>query len=168
MDFRIRPIQIEDVQRYNDMLIALDTQTPFMLYEAGERQVSDEGMKQRIESLTEDLGVHYIVENTATGEIGGFIVAVRGTQRRVRHSAYIVTGLLAEYRSKGIGTSFFDRVEVWAKSHSVCKLELTVMAHNTLALKLYEKKGFEKEGVKKKSIYSNDMYYDEYYMGKLL
>jgi RimJ/RimL family protein N-acetyltransferase len=76
--------------------------------------------------------------------------------------------MLSSYTGQGIGKALFAKGESWAVRHGVTRLELTVMTHNTNAVKLYEKVGFEKEGVKKNSLKVNGEYVDEYYMGKVL
>ena len=44
---------------------------------------------------------------------------------RIAHSAYIVVGILTDYRGKGIRTKFFKSLNVWAEENRVVRLELT-------------------------------------------
>ena len=86
---------------------------------------------------------------------------------RTAHSAYIVVGILTDYRGKGIGTEFFERLNVWAEENKIVRLELTVICENEAAKHLYTKSGFEIEGIKRKAVYVDGKYLDEYYMAKV-
>jgi RimJ/RimL family protein N-acetyltransferase len=59
-------------------------------------------------------------------------------------------------------------LEDWSREKGIHRLELTVMAHNTNAIGLYQKVGFQIEGTKKGSLFVDGQYVDEYYMAKLL
>ena len=86
---------------------------------------------------------------------------------RIAHSAYIVVGILTDYRGKGIGTEFFKRLYVWAEENNVVRLELTVICENEAAKHLYTNSGFEIEGMKRKSVCVDGKYLDEYYMARV-
>ncbi|MGQ3480176.1 GNAT family N-acetyltransferase [Paenibacillus sp. TY11] len=47
-----------------------------------------------------------------------------------QHSAYLVIGILKEYTGRGIGTNLFQRLEHWAITHNILRLELTVVIQN--------------------------------------
>ena len=96
-----------------------------------------------------------------------YISAQRGRLNRIAHSAYIVVGILAEHRGRGIGTEFFRRLDAWAEQENVTRLELTVICENEAAIRLYTKSGFRTEGVKHNSVCLDGRYLDEYYMAKL-
>ena len=97
----------------------------------------------------------------------GYLSAEKGSLNRIAHSAYIVVGILSEYRGKGIGTEFFRRLDIWAEEMEVSRLELTVICENSVAKHLYEKNGFEIEGIKRKSVLVDGKYLDEFYMAKI-
>lgn len=161
---RIRRAKIEDSKKFLDMLLKLDNETEYMLYEAGERPRDESRVKELIRNSMEEDLVLVVKDNK---DIVGFISAQRGRLNRIRHSAYIVVGLRKAYRGKRIGTELFKKVDLWAKEEGITRLELTVMANNYIGKNLYKKMGFEVEGVKKKSIYVNEEYVDEYCMAKL-
>lgn len=94
--------------------------------------------------------------------------AERGAANRIKHSAYIVIGILKDYRGQEIGTKLFERLEKWASENAIIRLELIVMTHNESAIGLYKKMGFKIEGLKEKSLIVDENYVDEYYMGKIL
>lgn len=62
----------------------------------------------------------------------------------------------------------FAALAAWACEQGLHPLDLTVMAHNTAALSLYQKIGFVIEGTRKDSLRVNGMYVDEYAMAKIL
>lgn len=49
----------------------------------------------------------------------------------------------SEYRNKGIGTRFIEKVKEWAKERKLDYIELHVVAENTQAIKLYERNGYK-------------------------
>ena len=59
------------------------------------------------------------------------------------------------------------RLEAWADEHEITRLELTVMAHNERAQRLYLSRGFEIEGTKRNSMRVDGAYVDELYMAKV-
>ncbi len=95
-------------------------------------------------------------------------MAVGGNAKRNKHSAYIVMGILGEYRGKGIGAMLFKKLEQWAFNHNIHRLELTVVTRNKAAISLYKKVGFEIEGTKRHSLFIDSEFVDEYNMSKLL
>ncbi len=101
-------------------------------------------------------------------ELVGYLSADRENFARMRHSAYIVTGIIQKCTGRGIGTYLFIELENWCRSKEIHRLELTVMCHNLAGLALYKKMGFEIEGTKKHSLLIDGQYVDEYYMAKLL
>lgn len=154
-----------DAMEYLSFLHKLDSQTNFMLFETGERKTSEKEIRSRIEDTMRN-SLLLVAENE--GKIVGFLSAGRGTVNRIKHSAYIVTGILEDYRGKGIGTKLFEELDKWAAEKALVRLELTVMVNNEGAVALYKKMGFKVEGVKEKSCLVDGAFVDEYYMGKIL
>lgn len=162
----IRKAEIQDAKNYLQMLKLLDNETKNMMYEPGERKATVEQIKDRIAAMSGDSGVIFLIENE--NKINGFLAAQRGFANRIRHSAYIVVGLLKEYRGKKLGTKLFEELEKWAIEKNITRLELTVVKSNEAAIKLYEKSGFSIEGIKENAMIIDGKYVDEYYMGKIL
>lgn len=162
----IRPIKTDDSRSFLDMLKQLDRETSFMMLEPGERTTTVENMEENIKNMGSSDSLTLILEDEE--RIAGFLSASRGTAARIRHRAYIVIGILKDYRGKGLGEKLFQELERWTKEHHITRLELTVMTHNEGAIRLYEKMGFKIEGMKEKSLLVNGTYVDEYYMGKVL
>lgn len=163
-----RKISEKDAEQFFDMMSRLDCETDFMMYEPGERMQTS-----RPECLSEDIqrGLtdgDFLLAAVDDEKIAGYLWAERGQYRRIAHTAYVVVGILEEYRGHGIGTALFMQLEEWARREKLVRLELTVQSRNVGAVHLYQKCGFRIEGMKEKSMIVNGEFVDEYYMAKLL
>ncbi|WP_333473049.1 GNAT family N-acetyltransferase [Crassaminicella thermophila] len=162
----IRKIKEDDAGMFLNMLKRLDNETKNMMFEPGERKTTVDEIKADIRNLYHSNSLILVAEEN--GEIVGFLSAERGFANRIKHSAYIVIGILNDYRGKGIGTKLFEELEKWANEKNITRLELTVMLHNERGIRLYEKMGFKIEGIKERSLIVDGEYIDEYYMAKLM
>ncbi len=162
----IRKIELKDAEGFLYMLKQLDSETKYMMYEPDERKTSVEEMKSAIKNVSLSGSLMLVAEEN--GILVGFLSAERGYANKVKHSTYVVIGLLKSYRGKKIGTRLFEDLISWALMNSVIRLELTVMTNNEIAISLYKKMGFKIEGLKEKSLFVDGKYVDEYYMSKLL
>ena len=159
---QIRKIDQSEARAYFECLKSIDQETKFMMFEPDERQFNEELIVNYL-SDESDLFLGVFSEH----EIVGFLVAKRGTFRRIRHSAYIVIGIRRSFQGQGIGTKLFDKLDEWARKYQVKRLELTVEVSNTPAINLYEKQGFSIEGIKRKTMLVDGEFVDEYMMAKL-
>ncbi|WOO36956.1 GNAT family N-acetyltransferase [Anaerocolumna sp. AGMB13020] len=162
----IRDIKLKDTDEFISMQLRLDEETEYMMYEPGERKPQRERTEAFIRETLDNDDFLMVIEDQ--DKLWGYISALKGRCNRIRHTAYIVTGICTDYRNQGIGTIFFLALDKWAEQNKLSRLELTVMCHNETAVRLYEKRGFQKEGIKKNSMLVNGSYVDEYYMAKLL
>ena len=160
-----RTLSAEDAERFWNLLNQLDYETKYMLFEPGERPKNLPKTESLIRYSVEVDDFLLVAE--ADNKLIGYISAQRGMLNRIAHSAYIVVGILADYRGKGIGTEFFKRLNVWAEEKGVTRLELTVICENEAAKRLYTNSGFEIEGIRRKSVCVDGAYFDEYYMAKV-
>ncbi|TCT20039.1 acetyltransferase (GNAT) family protein [Melghiribacillus thermohalophilus] len=163
----IRHVCEQDDQMLADLILRIEKESDFMLYEGGERSLDARGINQKIKTVQSQENSTIIVAEDDSKLIG-YVMAMGGLARRNRHSAYLVAGLLKDYRNKGIGTKMFQTLLSWAQKKGLHRLELTVIAHNDAAIALYKKMGFKVEGVKRDSLWISGKYVDEYYMARLL
>jgi RimJ/RimL family protein N-acetyltransferase len=163
----IRQAVLEDAEELALVIKQVEYESPYMLYEAGERIISTEKQYEMIKALskTDNSTIIIAIRNE---QLVGYLFAIGGNTKKDKHCAYIVIGILQEYQGIGIGTLLFEALENWASKQRIHRLELTVMIENLAGVKLYKKSGFEIEGVKRKSLYMNGRFVDEYYMSKLL
>ncbi|MCY6369704.1 GNAT family N-acetyltransferase [Clostridium ganghwense] len=162
----IRRVEVKDSERFLNMLKQLDNETNNMMFQPGERKTTIGEMESNIRNMNNSKSLTLVGEDN--GNIVGFLSAERGFANRIKHSAYIVIGILTDYRGRKIGVKFFEEMEKWALESNITRLELTVITHNESAIHLYKKMGFKIEGTKEKSLIVNGQYVDEYYMGKIL
>ena len=161
----IRKIKMEDANSYLEMLLNLDKETKFMMFEPEERSNSIDIARRKIENTIK--GDNLILVATEGTEIIGFLSVERGVPRRIRHTGYVVVGIREKYRGMGIGSKLFSELDKWARENNLTRLELTVVSSNIVAKHLYEKNGFEIEGIKRKSVLVDGKYLDEFYMAKI-
>jgi RimJ/RimL family protein N-acetyltransferase len=163
----IRAIHPNDAEQFLQLCLLLDQETKYMRLEPGERNMNIEKQRERIaDILSHDNQMIFVVEHD--DRLIGYLRAAGGDYRRTRHSVYIVVGLLQAFTSQGIGTTLFQTLEAWARSHKLHRLELKVMVHNLAGIALYKKCGFVIEGTRKGAFYIDKHYADEYYMARLL
>ena len=162
----IRAAEPNDAKQLVNLIEQVES-SGFMLFEPGERKISDEQMKKRIESVKEEKSSAILIAED-NGVIVGYLFAIGGNPTRTKHSVYIAIGVAESERGKGIGAKLFEALEEWANQQSIHRLELTVMTYNTAGIALYKKMGFEIEGTKRNSLLVDGKYVDEYYMSKLL
>jgi RimJ/RimL family protein N-acetyltransferase len=163
----IRHIKRSDAEGLANLINRVENEAEYMLFEPGERQTTPEAQRKRIEAIEKEANSTIIVAEDDS-QLVGFLMAIGGTARRNKHSAYLVVGIASGHRGKGIGTKLFEGLEAWALEHSIHRLELTTVIKNEAGVALYKKAGFVIEGTKKHSLLINGEFVDEYYMGKLL
>lgn len=163
----IREIEVSD--SYDFMLLkqAIEASSPYMLFEAGERQTTEMKEKKGIEHLLSQENATILV-GEKNNQLTSYLVAVGGGANRNRHVAYLVVGVAEAYRGMGVGHLLLQEAERFAQGNKITRLELTVVSENKAAIALYKKAGFQVEGLKKNSLLINGEYVDEYYMAKLI
>jgi ribosomal protein S18 acetylase RimI-like enzyme len=166
-EIEVREVHEGDAPAFLDLLTRIDAETDFMLLEAGERRTTVGEQRERITGfLSTDNQTILVAESN--GQLVGYLVAIGGEPKRIRHRAYVVIGVLQAFTSQQIGTRLFTELEAWARHHGITRLELTVRTDNERGTGLYKKMGFEIEGRKKRSLQVNGAYVDEYCMAKIV
>ena len=165
MKMEYRKLSMDEAEQFWSLMNQLDYETKYMLYEPGERTKN----LPRIESLIRDSVERqdFLLVAETDNKLIGYKKKKKGRLNRIAHSAYIVVGILTDYRGKGIGTEFFKRLNAWAEENKVVRLELTVICENEAAKHLYTNSGFEIEGIKRKSVCVDGKYLDEFYMARV-
>ena len=163
----VRQIREADAAAFLELCRRLDEETQLMMLEPGERQTSLAEQSRQIRHVLARSNQTILVAEVE-GELVGYVAAYGGDFRRNRHCAHVVAGVRQAFGGRGVGTKLFSEFESWAGRGGIHRLELTVMAHNDRAIRLYRKAGYEIEGTKRDSLLVNGSYVDEYYMAKLL
>jgi RimJ/RimL family protein N-acetyltransferase len=163
----IRQISEADAAGFLLLTQTIEQETSFMLREPGERTLTVAAQRAQI--------AHLLVRNNHTilvaedaGRLLGYLHAVGGAYRRNRHTVHIAMGILQAYTGQGLGQRLLTALEVWARAHALYRIELTVMAHNARAIRLYQRMGFIIEGTKRHALFVDGTYVDAYDMARLL
>ncbi|KHF31038.1 Acetyltransferase YpeA [Anoxybacillus sp. BCO1] len=135
----IRHATVDDAERLAALILQVESESDYLLFEAGERKLTPEQQRSHLEAITNEDNTTILLAETDEGELVGYLLARGGFARRNRHSVYIVIGLLAAFRGKGMGTMLLTELERWAREKGVRRLELTVVVDNALRF-LYTKR----------------------------
>ncbi len=165
MQYHVREVRPGDAETFLALCKQLDSETTLMMLEPGERTLSVQEQRRKIENLAQNETI-FVAQEGET--LIGFL-ALHGFQpQRKRHCAYLVIGILQAFAGRGVGTLLFEHVERWAVARDITRLELTVMTHNHAGLALYLKRGFLVEGLLRNSLKVAGRYVHEYVMAKSL
>lgn len=164
MNFKIRPVRIEDATAINEIRRqdGVRENTMGIISERITR------IQNIINNLTENdhMLVAEIEENGIAKVVGVATLSVNRSNR-VRHSGSMGISVHKDYQSKGIGralmTSLLDIADNWLM---LVRIELGVFVDNEKAINLYKSLGFEIEGRKKYVAIRNGKYEDEYIMAR--
>jgi ribosomal protein S18 acetylase RimI-like enzyme len=69
-------------------------------------------------------------------------------------------GVVPDYRGRGIGARLMDQALKQAFATGFVRVELSVRADNTRAIRLYEKVGFVREGVLRDAVFVDGEFHD--------
>lgn len=163
----IREATVHDAEALMQLIKKVENESTYMLHDPGERKMTLDKQKRMLETVeNKENATIFVAEKK--GQLVGYLIVIGGSVNRQKHSAYVVIGIQASSRGKGIGTALFNEMENWAKTKGIQRLELTTVVDNHAGVGLYKKAGFEIEGTKRHSLLIEGKYMDEYYMGKLL
>ena len=121
-----------------------------------------------------------LIETRASAPNSTWLLAVDGDEllgeaslhglprRAMRHTAMLGISVRAESRGRGVGDRLISALIAWAPIAGVTRIELHVLARNTIARRLYEKHGFVIEGERRRTVYANGVYLDDVVMALLL
>ncbi len=145
----------------------LDEETSFMLLEPGERDPAAETLAAHLADVARSANSVVLLAETG-GELAGYLELVGGKARRNRLTTHVVIGVLARAGGRGVGTALLGEALRWSAGRGLHRVELTVMAHNTRAIALYQRMGFVTEGRARECLLIDGRYVDELTMALLL
>ncbi|OWA33886.1 hypothetical protein B9G55_21100 [Saccharibacillus sp. O16] len=142
----------------------LDRETTSMLFEPGERRMTEGDQLEQIRILLRSPNsLIWVAESH--GEIVGYLEASGGKVRRNQHTVYVVIGILEKYTGYGLGRQLFEHLFEWASRRHILRAELTVQAPNQRAYRLYRSMGFKLEGILRGALVIEGEPVDLYQMG---
>lgn len=163
---QIRQAVCDDAESLLELKLLLDGETRFMMLEPGERQETAAEVAVRLQEIERRDNCVLLVADDGSSLLG-YIEADGGRFCRNRHSAHVVIGVRQSESGRGIGTALLRELNVWAEESGVHRLELTVMAHNSRAIALYEKAGYAVEGGRRDSLFVEGRYVDELALARI-
>jgi RimJ/RimL family protein N-acetyltransferase len=163
----IRAARPYDAAALLELKRQLDRETAFMMYEPGERDSPVQDLARELAGLARSANSVVLLAELGD-QLAGYVQLTGGSLRRSRATAYVVIGVLAHAVGRGIGTGLLRHAQAWAAGRGLHRLELTVMAHNARAIRLYERMGFTVEGRRVECLIVNGQFIDELTMALLL
>ncbi|HLR52186.1 MAG TPA: hypothetical protein VK072_04850 [Candidatus Avamphibacillus sp.] len=85
----IREATINDAKVLADLINDVEKNSEFLLYEPGERKLTEEKQRQMIESLANQCNATILIAEKQNNFVG-YLVIIGGKSKRTRHSAYLV------------------------------------------------------------------------------
>lgn len=141
-------------------------ETSFFLRGPGERARSVGEMRTVIERF--EAQPHYLLLNAWQGpEAVAEAIAMGGDFSRNEKTATVGIGVLAAHGNRGLGRTLMGKLDDFAREQRLHRLELTVMAHNSVARSLYRDLGYIEEGTKRDSLRIDGAYVSEVMMAKV-
>ena len=166
LEYTIRRAEVGDAAECSALRLQIDGETEHMDREAGEAFMDEKDFRELIaaDSASE---VRLFLVAEADGKLVGYARCEGSTLRRFAHRAEFGICVAKGYWGHGIGGALLRETLNWADSCQISKLNLSVLATNESAIRLYAKHGFETEGVLKKDRkHADGRYYDTVLMGR--
>lgn len=166
-NYDLRAAESADAKALYHFGRTLLAETGFFLRGPSERARSVDEMRLIIDRFRE-LPRHLLLTAWAGNDPVGEAVVMGGKLERNRYTATVGVGVLQAHTGNGLGRKLMEGLEFFARQADLHRLELTVMSHNTRALRLYEQMDYQSEGTRRDSLYIDGAYVDEIVMSKLL
>lgn len=163
---KIRPIEISDAEQFLSLINTTDAETPFLLYEAGERKTTVKEQADIIKKGIKEGTLVFVLEDAE--HLLGFVYGGVFSVNRRRHCMHVAIAILQDFTGQGWGTKLMEKLESAAVKQGISRLELSVSVNNKKAIALYQKLGFELEGKRKGSFLIDGALEDDYMMAKII
>ncbi|KMM38216.1 GNAT family N-acetyltransferase [Guptibacillus hwajinpoensis] len=157
-----------DAKDLSAIRVQIDGETEYLDREKGESYIDESEFKQLIrDDHNSDRNLFLVVQvNT---RIVGFSRCEGTTLKRLSHKVQFGVGVLRDYWGYGIGTALLKESLLWADTHGIKKVTLSVLETNEKAIHLYKNHGFEVEGIlKQDKLLSDGNYYNTVVMGRFM
>jgi ribosomal protein S18 acetylase RimI-like enzyme len=162
----IRELQIDDAEKFLNLINITEGETPHLLYEKGERKTTIEQEKEIILKGKKNGNIAFVV--VEKGRLVGFVWGGIFTENRRKHCLRVAIAILQESTGKGYGTKLMNALEKEAFKKRITRFELDVSVRNKIAINLYKKMGFLIEGERKNSYLIDGKFDNDYIMAKII
>lgn len=150
-----------DAERVHAYICALGRSTDMILTYADDLPPL-ERVQSHIDMIEHGQFYSLVALDPESGEVVGnasFRFAVR---KKLSHTAELGMGVLPSHQRVGLGSMMLDRaIEDMRRHPTIERLDLTVIASNSHARKMYQRAGFVEEGVKARALKQPDGRYDD-------
>lgn len=159
----IRPLTMDDVEPFNRAVGIVARERLYLRFvDVPPMDMSISFLKASLEAGNPHFGAF------DGDDMVGWCDICRGSFEVERHSGTLGIGLLPDYRGRGIGRRLIEATIAAADAAGFERIELTVIAGNTRAMRLYEAVGFEHEGVMRAAMrFGDGDYRDSLLMARL-
>ena len=165
----LRSAAVEDAADCLEYLRITATETPFLLREAGERELTIEQEEAFLHAKLEDPRSLMLIARIDGEYAGNCGLASEGSALRVRHRCGMGIALYQKFCNNGLGRIMIEHVIDAARELGYEQMELEVVNGNDRARHLYESLGFVPFGVRPHALkYKDGTYADETLMVKML
>lgn len=165
--YTVRVAELRDAAELSELRVRIDGETEHMDREAGEARIDERGFAELIEA-DRNSPVRLFLVAESGGRLVGYARCEAGSLRRFAHRAEFGVCVLRDYWGCGIGSSLLRAVLEWSDAgERIAKIQLSVVATNESAIRLYRRHGFEIEGVLRKDrVHADGLFYDTVLMGR--
>jgi ribosomal protein S18 acetylase RimI-like enzyme len=147
MTFSVVPIAEEHIDGFRAAVDSVARERRYLsLLEAPPPEESRKFVAQNIRKACP----HYVA--LVAGQVVGWCDALPHWQPTRAHTAVLGLGVLAAFRSRGIGTALLRATLERARAAGLTRIELTVRENNQRVAALYERFGFVREGIQRNAI----------------
>ena len=145
LDVVIREAIPEDAEALLQLSQQVAQETEYLVMDQEGMSLTPELLAVHLDSLYESPNNLLLVVFVDDQLVGNASVKASG-EYRIAHIGEIGISILKSFWGMGIGSLLMEEILYWAQETQVIRrLELTVQAQNTRAIRLYQKFGFEKE-----------------------
>ena len=165
----LRNADISDAPALIHYMKATTAETPYLVREPDEFNMTVEQEERFIESLLDNERELMLIATTGTEHIGNCSLMSIGNYRRYSHRCEVAIALYQKYCGCGIGKIMLETILTTAKAAGYEQAELEVVKDNANALGLYENLGFKAYGAFPDNMkYSDGSYADALWMMRKL
>lgn len=165
----LRSAKPEDAADCLEYLRVTATETPFLLREAEENDMTLEMEKAFLQARLEDPKSLMLIARVDGAYAGNCGLVSFGNKLRVRHRCGMGIALYQKFCNNGLGRILIENVVEVARELGFEQMELEVVVGNDRARHLYESLGFVPYGVRPHALkYKDSTYADEILMVKTL
>lgn len=142
----IRPLTLDDASEFNRVVGIVARERRYL------RFVDSPPMSMTVDFLRDSLEAGNPHLAAVDGEkLIGWCDVCRRSFEVERHCGKLGIGLLSDYRGRGIGRQLIGAAIAAADACGFERIDLTVLADNARAIRLYEATGFVREGLMRAS-----------------